>query len=74
VTHLTGRILAHQGLRPTPIDTKGFESLLGVVDTTCKVRSTRSTRMGCVYILVVHILAYIHSLYIYIYDMGGGQN
>jgi hypothetical protein len=39
VTHLTGRILAQQGLRPTPIDTKGFQSLLGVVDTTCKVRS-----------------------------------
>jgi prephenate dehydrogenase len=36
VTHLTGRLLATQRLQTTPIDTKGFESLLGVVDTTCK--------------------------------------
>jgi aspartate/methionine/tyrosine aminotransferase/prephenate dehydrogenase len=36
VTHLTGRVLGKLGIRPTPIDTTGFKSLLGVVDTTEK--------------------------------------
>eukprot|EP00930_Biecheleria_cincta_P095410 TRINITY_DN87372_c0_g1_i1.p1 TRINITY_DN87372_c0_g1~~TRINITY_DN87372_c0_g1_i1.p1 ORF type:complete len:607 (-),score=108.31 TRINITY_DN87372_c0_g1_i1:144-1964(-) len=36
VTHLTGRVLARLGLRTTPINTKGFESLLQLVDNTCK--------------------------------------
>jgi arogenate dehydrogenase (NADP+), plant len=34
VTHLMGRILGTQGLAKTPIDTKGFESVLKVVDST----------------------------------------
>lgn len=34
VTHLMGRILGAQGLAKTPIDTKGFESVLKVVDST----------------------------------------
>lgn len=34
VTHLVGRILGAQGLEPTPIDTKGFDSVLKVVDST----------------------------------------
>lgn len=33
---VTGRILAQLNVKSTPINTKGFESLLGVVDTTCK--------------------------------------
>lgn len=36
VTHLTGRVLARLGLQTTPINTKGFESLLQLVDNTCK--------------------------------------
>lgn len=35
LTHTTGRMLAELNLSSTPINTKGFESLLGVVDTTC---------------------------------------
>mmetsp|Transcript_25644 Transcript_25644/g.38492 ORF Transcript_25644/g.38492 Transcript_25644/m.38492 type:complete len:416 (-) Transcript_25644:687-1934(-) len=34
ITHLMGRILGSQGLKPTPIDTKGFESVLKLVGTT----------------------------------------
>jgi prephenate dehydrogenase len=34
ITHLMGRILGQQGLSPTPIDTRGFESVLNLVDTT----------------------------------------
>lgn len=34
VTHLMGRILGAQGLEPTPIDTKGFDSVLKVIDST----------------------------------------
>jgi arogenate dehydrogenase (NADP+) len=34
ITHLMGRILGAQGLSMTPIDTKGFESVLQLVDTT----------------------------------------
>ncbi len=34
ITHLMGRILGAQGLEPTPIDTKGFDSVLKLVDTT----------------------------------------
>jgi len=34
ITHLMGRILGTQGLSPTPIDTKGFESVLKLVGTT----------------------------------------
>jgi len=34
ITHLMGRILGAQGLEPTPIDTKGFESVLKLVGTT----------------------------------------
>jgi len=36
ITHLTSRILDTQHLKPTPIDTKSFESMLRVVDTSCK--------------------------------------
>lgn len=34
ITHLMGRILGAQGLRMTPIDTKGFESVLTLVKST----------------------------------------
>eukprot|EP00934_Nitzschia_sp_Nitz4_P006179 Nitzschia sp. Nitz4//scaffold55_size114948//71815//73068//NITZ4_003908-RA/size114948-processed-gene-0.72-mRNA-1//-1//CDS//3329554551//6169//frame0 len=34
ITHLMGRILGAQGLTKTPIDTKGFESVLQLVDST----------------------------------------
>jgi len=34
ITHLVGRMLGNQQLVPTPIDTKGFESLLGVIRNT----------------------------------------
>jgi len=36
VTHFTGRLLSQLNLRPTPISTKGFETLLTLVDNTCK--------------------------------------
>ncbi|KAA8495995.1 Arogenate dehydrogenase 2, chloroplastic [Porphyridium purpureum] len=35
VTHLTGRTLANLELKSTPINTRGYMSLLGVVETTC---------------------------------------
>ena len=37
LTHLVGRTLGEAGLslRKTPIDTKGFEAVLGIVETTC---------------------------------------
>uniref|UniRef100_A0ACD6ADF5 Uncharacterized protein n=1 Tax=Avena sativa TaxID=4498 RepID=A0ACD6ADF5_AVESA len=35
LTHTVGRMLALLNLRATPIDTKGFESLLQLVDNTC---------------------------------------
>jgi arogenate dehydrogenase (NADP+) len=34
ITHLMGRILGAQGLSKTPIDTKGFQSVLKLVDST----------------------------------------
>ncbi len=34
ITHLMGRILGAQGLQPTPIDTKGFESVMKLIGTT----------------------------------------
>lgn len=36
LTHFTGRVLGHLGMRTTPINTKGFDSLLQLVETTCK--------------------------------------
>mmetsp|Transcript_62314 Transcript_62314/g.140399 ORF Transcript_62314/g.140399 Transcript_62314/m.140399 type:complete len:629 (-) Transcript_62314:83-1969(-) len=36
VTHFTGRVLARLGLQTTPINTKGFDSLLQLVENTCK--------------------------------------
>lgn len=36
ITHLTGRILWQQNLVPTPIDTKGFQTVLNLVENTCK--------------------------------------
>lgn len=36
VTHFTGRVLKDLHLRQTGIDTKGFLSLLGLVENTCK--------------------------------------
>uniref|UniRef100_A0A7S1TLD2 Prephenate/arogenate dehydrogenase domain-containing protein n=1 Tax=Erythrolobus australicus TaxID=1077150 RepID=A0A7S1TLD2_9RHOD len=36
VTHTTGRMLGQLSLRSTPVNTKGYEALLSVVDTTCK--------------------------------------
>uniref|UniRef100_A0A0D9WU07 Prephenate/arogenate dehydrogenase domain-containing protein n=1 Tax=Leersia perrieri TaxID=77586 RepID=A0A0D9WU07_9ORYZ len=35
LTHTVGRTLAMLELRPTPIDTKGYETLLRLVDNTC---------------------------------------
>ena len=35
ITHLTGRILWQQNLAPTPIDTRGFQTVLNLVDNTC---------------------------------------
>ena len=32
-THLMGRILGAQGLSPTPIDTKGFQSVIRLIET-----------------------------------------
>ncbi|KAL3921055.1 MAG: hypothetical protein SGILL_002953 [Bacillariaceae sp.] len=34
ITHLMGRILGSQGLCKTPIDTKGFQSVLKLIDST----------------------------------------
>ena len=34
VTHLMGRILGAQGLQATPVDTKGFQSVLKLIETT----------------------------------------
>eukprot|EP00579_Thalassiosira_antarctica_P015654 CAMPEP_0201929416 /NCGR_PEP_ID=MMETSP0903-20130614/22971_1 /ASSEMBLY_ACC=CAM_ASM_000552 /TAXON_ID=420261 /ORGANISM="Thalassiosira antarctica, Strain CCMP982" /LENGTH=370 /DNA_ID=CAMNT_0048468183 /DNA_START=192 /DNA_END=1304 /DNA_ORIENTATION=+ len=34
ITHLTGRILGAQGLKATPIDTKGFQNVLKLVENT----------------------------------------
>ena len=34
ITHLMGRILGAQGLQATPIDTKGFQSVLKLIQTT----------------------------------------
>ena len=36
ITHTTGRMLAELDIRSTPINTKGFESLLAVVETTVR--------------------------------------
>lgn len=36
ITHLTGRVLGEQNLVPTPIDTKGFQTVLNLVENTCK--------------------------------------
>ena len=35
VTHYMGRVLGEMRLSPTPIDTRGFQSLLAVVEHTC---------------------------------------
>jgi len=34
ITHLMGRILGQQGLQPTPIDTRGFQSVLKLIENT----------------------------------------
>ena len=36
VTHFTGRVLSQLNLKTTPINTKGFDSLLHLMDNTCK--------------------------------------
>lgn len=36
VFSLSGRMLAQLNVCSTPINTRGYEDLLGVVDTTCK--------------------------------------
>lgn len=36
ITHTTGRMLAELDVKSTPINTRGYESLLGVVDNTTK--------------------------------------
>lgn len=36
ITHLTGRMLWQQNLVPTPIDTKGFQTVLNLVENTRK--------------------------------------
>jgi prephenate dehydrogenase len=35
ITHLLGRTLQHMGIKSTPIDTLGFERLLGIMNQTC---------------------------------------
>jgi len=35
ITRLTGRILWQQDLSPSPIDTKGFQTVLNLVENTC---------------------------------------
>ncbi len=35
ITHLLGRTLQHMGITATPIDTLGFERLLGIMNQTC---------------------------------------
>jgi prephenate dehydrogenase len=35
ITHLLGRTLQKVGIEPTPIDTLGFERLLGIMNQTC---------------------------------------
>ncbi|CAL4966460.1 unnamed protein product [Urochloa decumbens] len=35
LTHTVGRMLAALELRPTPVDTRGYETLLRLVDNTC---------------------------------------
>ena len=35
ITHTMGRMLGQLGIQSTPINTKGFESLLGVMNNTC---------------------------------------
>ena len=34
ITHLMGRILGAQGLQPTPVDTRGFQSVLKLIENT----------------------------------------
>jgi len=34
ITHLVGRVLGRQNLEPTPVDTKGFESVLALTHST----------------------------------------
>ncbi|TYZ57525.1 hypothetical protein PybrP1_011280 [[Pythium] brassicae (nom. inval.)] len=36
LTHLTGRVLSAQGMKNTPIDTRGFKNLVRLVEDTCK--------------------------------------
>ena len=36
VTHLTGRMLSKLGIVSTPINTVGFETLLKLMENTCK--------------------------------------
>lgn len=40
ITHCLGRILKQMQIKPTPIDTLGFERLLGIKDQTCNDTST----------------------------------
>uniref|UniRef100_A0ACD5ZDR9 Uncharacterized protein n=1 Tax=Avena sativa TaxID=4498 RepID=A0ACD5ZDR9_AVESA len=47
LTHTVGRMLATLDLRPTPIDTKGYETLLRLVDNTCSTASTSTTAYSC---------------------------
>ena len=35
ITHLIGRVLWQQNLTPTPIDSKGFKTVLKLVENTC---------------------------------------
>lgn len=35
LTHLTGRALGELHLQATPIDTRGYQALMGVAETTC---------------------------------------
>lgn len=35
ITHLLGRCLQHMNIKSTPIDTLGFERLLGIMNQTC---------------------------------------
>lgn len=44
ITHLMGRILGAQGLSETPIDTRGFENVLNLVDSTTAGKCIREVQ------------------------------
>lgn len=47
ITHTVGRMLGEMGLEPTPIDTRGYRSLLSLWTTRPTTRSTSTTGSLC---------------------------